>query len=153
MASIFEKWNKGIDKDFMESLDAQESGEGSGFEKVPNGTYEVKVSKMEIKSSKKGDPMFSAQFKIIGEKDSRKGQSIWMNQLVLQPFQIHIVNELLRSLDSGIEVEFKNYAQYNDLILSIAEAIETQKLEYAIEVGETEKGFATYKITDVFDGE
>lgn len=149
--SIFDKWNKTIDKDFMESLEAQEKGEGGTFEKVPNGIYEIRISKLELTESKKGDPMFVGQFKVLN--GTYKGQFIWMNQVILQPFQIHIVNEFLRSLDSGIEIEFKDYAQYNDLILSVAEAIESSKLEYAIKLGETDKGFTTYKITEVFEAE
>lgn len=151
--SVFDKWNKNIDKDFMENLRTQESGEGGGFESVPNGTYEVCINKLELKSSKKGDPMFCGEFKIIGEKDKLKGQRIWMNQVILQPFQIHIVNEFLRSLDSGIDVEFVDYAQYNDVILDIAEAVANQKLEYALKVGETEKGFKTFTIIEVFESE
>ncbi|MDY4823226.1 MAG: DUF669 domain-containing protein, partial [Candidatus Onthovivens sp.] len=38
---------------------------GGNFEAVPHGTYEVEVNKMELKKSKKGDPMLSIWFKII----------------------------------------------------------------------------------------
>lgn len=152
--SIFDKWNKNIDKDFIENVDAQDRGEGGSFEAVPTGIYEVKIEKMEIKASKKGDPMFTAQFKIIGEKDKLKGQCIWMNQVIVQPFQVHIVNDFLRSLDSGIEeIKFNDYGQFNDLVLNVMETVESQKLEYALEITENEKGYRNYKITEVFESE
>ncbi|SHF43655.1 hypothetical protein SAMN02746091_02527, partial [Caloramator proteoclasticus DSM 10124] len=49
-----------------------------------------------------------------------------------------------------IEVEFESFSQYNDLILDIHEAIDGN-LEYAVEYGETSKGFKTFKITEVFE--
>lgn len=150
--SIFDKWNKNIDKDFMENLDSQERGEGGNFEPIPVGSYESRVVKLELVSNKKGDPMFTAQFEVIGEKDKLKGQNFWMNQVILKPFQIHIVNEFLRSMESGIdEVEFKDYGQYNDLILNIAEKVIAEKLVYVIKIEENAKGFRSYTITDVFE--
>lgn len=150
--SIFDKWNKNIDKDFMESLDSQERGEGGNFEPIPVGSYESRVVKLELVSTKKGDPMFTAQFEVIGEKDKLKGQNFWMNQVILKPFQIHIVNEFLRSMESGIdEIEFKDYGQYNDLILNVAEKVIAEKLVYVIKIEENAKGFRSYTITDVFE--
>lgn len=150
--SIFDKWNKNIDKDFMENLDSQERGEGGNFEPIPVGSYESRVVKLELVSTKKGDPMFTAQFEVIGEKDKLKGQNFWMNQVILKPFQIHIVNEFLRSMESGIdEIEFKDYGQYNDLILNVAEKVIAEKLVYVIKIEENAKGFRSYTITDVFE--
>ena len=72
-----------------------------------------------------------------------------MNQVITQGFQIHIVNEFLRSLESGLDIEFVNYTQYNDLLLDVLEAID-DKLEYAVEYAEN-KGYDTFKIKEVFD--
>lgn len=147
--SVFDKWNKNVNKEFMSELDAQERGEGGNYENPPFGTYEVKIERMELKESKKGDPMFQALFKILtGEQ---KGKTILMNQVVLQPFQIHICNDFLRSLDTDVDVKFKNYTQYSDLILDVMESVEKDGLEFALEFGENDKGFNTYEITDVFE--
>lgn len=146
--SVFDKWNKNVNSDFMKDLDAQESGQGGNFENPPYGTYEVRIEKMELKSSKNGDPMVQVLFKILN--GAQKGKTILMNQVILQPFQIHLCNEFLRSLDSGLEIAFKNYSQYNDVILDVMEVIGEDKLEYALEFGENEKGYNTFKITDVF---
>ena len=56
----------------------------------------------------------------------------------------------MKSLDSGVDVKFDNFKQYNDVILDVFEAI-NDKLAYALEYGKNSKGFNTYKITDVFE--
>ena len=145
--SIFDKWDSEIDtKGLAEDVKSASENKGD-YKEVPHGTYEVKVDKMEIKATQKGDPMASIWFKIVNGE--YKNQRLFMNQVITQGFQIHIVNEFLRSLDSGLEVEFVNYKQYNDLMLDILEAIDG-KLEYALEYGEN-KGYDTFKIKEVFD--
>ena len=92
--------------------------------------------------------MLSVWFKILDGEF--KGSMIFMNQVVEQAFQVHIANEFLRSLESGIEVEFKTYKQYGNLIMDIHEAI-SEKQEYALSYTEGKKGFNKYEITEVFD--
>lgn len=145
--SIFDKWDKEIDvKGLAEDVN-NASQNTQEFEEVPHGIYEVKVDKMEIKETKKGDPMVSIWFKIVN--GGYKNQRLFMNQVITQGFQIHIVNEFLRSLESGLVIEFVNYNQYNDLLLDVLEAID-DKLEYAVEYAEN-KGYDTFKIKEVFD--
>jgi hypothetical protein len=72
-----------------------------------------------------------------------------MNQVCNQDFQIYLARQFLRSLDSGIEVVFESYTQFANLIMDIAEAIES--LEYEVKYGE-KKGFNTFEITEVYDG-
>lgn len=126
---------------------AKDGGSNGDFKEVPFGSYEVAIDKLELGVSKKGSPMLTCWFKILdGEfKNSR----LFMNQVVEQGFQIHLANEFLRSLDSGIEIEFKSFKQYANLVLDVSEAI--GGLEYAIDYGETSKGFKTFKVTDVFE--
>ena len=112
----------------------------------------MSIEKLELTETKKtGKPMVSRWMKIISDCEF-KGQRIFMNQVITQGFQIHIMNSFLRSLlpdDSGIDVEFTGYADYNDLLLDIAEYID-RKFEYALEYGENNKGFDTFQITDIF---
>jgi hypothetical protein len=78
---------------------------------------------------------------------------IFYNQVITQAFCIHKVNELLRSMDTGIEpIEFKTYKQYAQLLMDVHEAVDG-KLEFGLEYGEGKKGFGTYEITDVFEVE
>lgn len=145
--SIFDKWDKEIDvKGLAEDVNSA-SQNTQEFKEVPHDTYEVKIDKMEIKETKKGDPMVSIWFKIVNGE--YKNQRLFMNQVITQGFQIHIVNEFLRSLDSGLDIEFVNYNQYNELLLDVLEAID-DKLEYAVEYAEN-KGYDTFKIKEVFD--
>ena len=65
-------------------------------------------------------------------------------------FQIHLVNEFLRSLDTKVNIEFTSYSQYAKLLEEVKEVIDKEQLEYGIEYGE-KKGFKTFSITDVFD--
>ena len=134
MASIFDKWNQEVDQAKLKK-EIQEAAEGStNYDEVPSGEYEVAVEKMELVATKEtGKPMLSVWFNILtGE---HKGHKIFMNQVITQGFQIHIANEFMRSLDSGIDVDFDgNYEHYNDLILDIMEAID--KNLYHAEAGE-----------------
>lgn len=150
MAIDYSKFNKKVDLEGLKH-DVEEAKENGGsFEEVPTGTYEVAINKLELTESKKGDPMVSVWFKIIAGK--YQNSLIFMNQVITQGFQIHICNELLRSLDSGLDIDFEDYVQYADLLLNVFEKVDGN-LEYSLEYGETKKGFPTYKIIDVFEVE
>lgn len=150
MTKAWEKFDKAVDVEGLQK-DVQEAAEnGSNFKEVPHGQYEVKIEKLELVESKAGDPMVSCWMKVIvGEY---KGSLIFMNQVITKGFQIHIANEFLRSLDSGVDVEFKTYSQYGQLLMDIHEAIDGE-LEYGLKYGEGKKGFSTYEITDVYEAE
>ncbi len=149
---MFEKWNKQINvNQYLDEIAEIEANGGSvNFEEVPFGLYEVEVEKLELRASKKGDPMVSIWFNIVaGEK---KGQKIFMNQLVILPFQIYNTNEFLKQLDSGVDVKFTgNYSDYNNLMMDIKEVIDADKLQYALEYSSNPKGYPQFKIVDVFE--
>lgn len=150
MSNIWDKFDKEIDIDGL-ARDAKEAAENGGnFKEVPHGQYEVRVDKMELKESKTGKPMLSIWFKILNGE--YKNSLIFYNQVLSTIFGLHNANKFLRSLDSGIDIEFKNFKQYNDLILDVYEAIDGNA-EYAIDYSEGKNGFSNYKITDVFDAE
>lgn len=145
----FSKWDKQVDIEGLKHdiQDAAENGGGGEFKEVPLGAYEVRIKKLELKSSKKGDPMVSCWMQIL--EGEYKNSMLFMNQVITRGFQIHIVNEFLRSLNSGLEITFESYSQYAQLLMDIAEAIDN-KMEYALDYGE-KNGFNTFKITDVFE--
>lgn len=146
----FAKFDKQFDLEGLKNdvAEAQENG-GGNFEELPLGKYEVAITKLELTESKKGDPMVVVWFKVVD--GDYKNRLIFMNQVITQGFQIHIVNEFLRSLETDVEIEFESYSQFNDLLLDVFEAIEG-KSEFALEYGER-KGFKTFKITEVYDVE
>lgn len=149
--SVFDKWNKAIDVEGLakDTKEVEANGGTGEYAEIPVGTYEIKIEKMELKESSKGDPMFSAWFRILhGEYEN---QLLFMNAVITQGFQIGNVNRFLCSLDAVDEVEFKDYAQYNDLIMDIMEAIDEAGLEYLIEFKKNKKDFPVYTIKEVYE--
>ena len=149
MTNIWEEFDKVVDVEGLKK-DAKEAAENNGgnFKEVPPGTYEVEVDKLELKKSKKGDPMISCWMKVAAGE--YKGSTIFYNQVVSSGFGLHNANEFLRSLDSGVKVDFENFRQYNDMILDIFEAV-NGNLAYQLKYGKNSKGFNTYEIEEVFE--
>lgn len=147
MAINWEEFDKDVDIENLEKdVEKASTGDFTG-EDVPYGKYEVKITKLELTQSKKGDPMLSVWFQIIN--GNQKDRFIFMNQLVLQGFQIHTANEFLRSLQTDENIEFKGYAKYNILILNIYEKIANN--EYELDYQENKKGYKTFKILQKFN--
>lgn len=145
--SVWEKFDEMIDTKALKE-EVEKASEQGDFPEVPHGTYEVKIEKLELVESKSGKPMMTCWMKILdGEY---KGQRLFYNQVLHVGFGIHKANEFLRSLDSGLDIEFENFKQYNDLLLDVHEAIDG-KLEYAVKYGEDRKGFNTFEIKEVFE--
>ena len=150
--NIFAQWDNAVDMAGLQK-DIQEAAQNSGgdFKEVPHGKYEVSIEKMELKATKKGDPMVSIWMKIVSDGEYH-GQMLFMNQVITQGFQIHIVNEFLRTMTKNCAVptiEFKSYAQYANLLMDIHELIADQ-FEYCIDYGQTKKGFDTFEVLEVF---
>ncbi|WP_282804256.1 DUF669 domain-containing protein [Clostridium tetani] len=150
MANIWDKFDKNIDVEGLKADAKEAANNNSDFKEVPHGEYEVEVNKLELRESKKGDPMLSIWFKILNGE--YKGSLIFYNQVLSSGFGLHKANEMLRSLDSGIEVEFESFSKYNDMLMDIAEAIDG-KLEYALSYTANKKNnnFSEYEIKDIFE--
>ena len=153
MSNVFDKWDAVIDTEGLQKDVAEAAQNGGGnYEEVPHGIYEVAVKQMELKASKKGDPMVSIWFKILdGEY---KGSMIFFNQVITQGFQVHIVNEMLRTMvsecaDEVPDIEFESYKQYASLIMDVFEAI-NENFEYVLAYKKGKKDFSTYEIKEVF---
>lgn len=150
--NIWDEFDRAIDTKGLQG-DIKEAAENGGgnFKEVPVGKYEVAVEKMElVKSKSKGEPMVTIWFKIVGKDDPYKGSLIFMNQVITQGFQIHIVNELLRAMDTGMDIHFDTYSQYGNLLMDIHEAID-KKVEFALDYSENNKGYKVFEIEEVFD--
>ncbi|WP_050607243.1 DUF669 domain-containing protein [Clostridium niameyense] len=152
MTNIWEKFDKNIDVEGLKKDVEEAANNNNDFKEVPHGEYEVEVNKLELRESKKGDPMLSIWFKILtGEY---KGSLIFYNQVLSNGFGLHKANEMLRSLDSGIDVEFESFSQYNNMLMDIAEAVDGN-LEFALSYTANKKNpkFSEYEIKDVFEVE
>ena len=82
-----------------------------------------------------------------------KGSLIFMNQVVTQGFQFHIVNDFVRSLvsemDDPIDVHFKTYNQYGNTLMDVMEAIDNN-FEYQLDYRENSKGYNEFEIKEVY---
>lgn len=141
----FSKFDQKVDLEGLKK-DIEDSA-NSDYKEVPYGNYEVAVTKLELSESKKGDPMVKVWFKIVSGE--YKNSLIFLNQVITQGFQIHIVDELLRSFETDIDIHFDSYSQYAELLADVYEAIDGS-FEYGLKYGE-KKGFNTFEITEVFE--
>jgi hypothetical protein len=148
--NIWDKFDKAYNTEELAKEVQEQKESGGNFTPVPFGSYEVSVTKMELTESKAHDPMVTIWFKVLNGE--HKGSLIFYNQVITQAFCIHKVNELLRSMDTGLDIEFKTYKQYAQLLMDVHEAIDG-KLEFGLSYEEGKKGFGTYEITDVFEVE
>lgn len=126
---------------------ARENSRNGDYEEVPEGVYEVKIDKMELKESKKGYPMVSIWFKI--QAGQYKNSLIFYNQVITQDFQIAMNEKFLQSLKPGFLVEFFSYKDYEDLIMDVAE--ECSGRSYQLDYGKSKKGYPTFTISKVFE--
>lgn len=147
----FKKFNNLVDLDGLKKDVAEAAENTLDNDEVPYGKYEVKLEKLELiacKSEKnRGMPMVSAWFRIIN--GNQKNRLIFLNQLVNQGFQIHIMKEFLSDMDSGCEVEFEDYEQFGNLLMDILEA--SSNTGFVLDYSENKKGYKAYKIEEVFD--
>lgn len=150
MAIDFGKFNKAFPADKMkeELKEAKENGGST----LPDGEYTCKLEKMELGESSKGALMIKAQFRIT--KGDHKKQCIFKNCVLTgtknDGFMLLKANEFLDSLDSGEDVTFEDWEQYNDLIMDIAEAIQDDGLIYVVKL--TKNGqYQDFEIVDILD--
>ena len=144
----WKEFDKQVDLDGLKA--DVENNTGGEYKEVPTGNYEVAITKLELAETKETkNPMVKAWFKIVSDGE-HKGSLIFMNQAVSKGFQIHMMNEFLRSLESGVDIDFESYAQYAQLLMDVFEAV-NGNFEYALKYGKTEKGFNTFEITEVFE--
>jgi hypothetical protein len=160
MAFDWEKFDKEVDLETL-AADVEEVEKNGGlgdYEPVPDGQYEVEVEKMELTTSKKGDPMLSIWFKIVA--GDYEGQRIFYNK-VMQPqnerafgLQVHQNNEMLRALWNCEKdaVKFRGFADYADLVLDIHEDIDG-RFEYLLEKSTNKDGYDTFKIVEIYEVE
>lgn len=146
--NVFERFNSMFDLAGLKN-DIESAASNSGdFVEVPDGNYEVKVSKIElgetgVNSKNPGMPMLKIWFDIIA--GDFKGQKIFMNQMLTTGFGIHKANQLLTDLQSGVGVVFENFDQYHNVLEQVFGAIDGVG-EYELAYSHNTKGYATYTI-------
>jgi len=146
MENIWEKFDKNVDLELLQKDIDNAKDNKREFEDVPEGNYEVKITKMELKESKNGDPMMSVHMKIIAGK--YENQYLFLNQVILKPYSIHLAKEFLKSLETEVVIEFQSYAQFYKLLNEVMENIE--ELEYQVAFSKNKGGFSVYEIKEVY---
>ena len=151
MAFDFDKFNSITDLNgLVEDIEKQKD-KGGDYEDVPFGEYEVKVTKMELKESKNGDPMCSIWFQIVaGEQANRY---IFYNKVLLvnKPATFHFLHEFLRDMEVDTPIEFCDWKQYNDMIESIFKEIEDKKSFHIEYKASKNPKFSEINIKEVFN--
>lgn len=137
----FSKFDKEIDvKQLQKDIaEAQENGTGD-YAEVPAGVYTCGIDKLEVRTTKDGRPMLSAQFRIIGDEDGTKcdftKHCLFMNRVLYgtknDANMIASAIGWLKTLEPSddIDVMFETYSQFADLVLDIAEDIAA--LQYVV---------------------
>lgn len=150
--NLWDEFDKAFDTEAL-AKDVKEAAENGGRREVPHDTYEIAVTKLELTKSKKGDPMVTCWMKIV--EGEYKGSLIFMNQVVTQGFQVHIVDDFLRALTAEIpadkrpQIGFRTYKQYGEMLLDVAEAIDNN-FEYRLDYRENSKGYNEFEIMEVY---
>ena len=149
----FEKFNKMIDVDaYNRKLEEIENGNDGvdNYEELPDGTYEMRLERLQMVENRKGEPMVKLAMSVI--RGARAKSWIWVNYNILHPYAMHNLNEVLRDMDLETSIEWDgNFQHYNDVICDVLEEIKSLKIGFAVEVSHDSKGFASIKITDSWE--
>lgn len=148
------------DKKTLEKM-GQESDDGE-FEEVPDGDYEVRISRLELGTSKAGNPTAYVNFDIIA--GDYEGDVIYHTFSLggnKAGFKIKKFVDFVISLKPGVDFSYDNFKDANGdfdgnlfegVIDSVFEAI-GNNTEYAIEKSTNKGGYREIKVTQVFDSD
>lgn len=115
---------------------------------VPSGTYPVRIERVLLATTKESKmPVAAIILRIT--KGNYKNCKIFYGQIITEGFQMHDVNEFLRSLDTGISICFETYTQYGHMLTEIEHIASSYKMKYSLEYGINSKGYNTYNITRI----
>ena len=146
----WEQYDNLVDEKMLAGLDKLESGESSGdYEKVPFGKYEVVPEKIELTTSKSGNPMTVVWLRVVAGEYKRS--IIFAHFVMKSAFGIHKVKEFIRKMEPSCQVTFTSFSQWAVMLAGVSEEICKQS-SYVLDYGETvsKKGdrFDKYEIED-----
>ena len=158
----FDKFNAEVNTREIsnEIKDIKENGGlGGNFKELEAGNYNVKVEKLVVgecgpNASCPGAPLLRVDMKVISGE--RKNHHIFMNKplYAANPSDkwntskaIAQMVTWLNSLDSGLEVLFKSYDQFDELVMDIAEEISS----FNYDVDYDPDAFIPITVTAVYD--
>ena len=158
MSTIFEKYSSKINSEELAASqkEIQANATSTDRPEIPAGKYEVRVDNIEAKTSSKGNPMVSIQFRILAGKFEKS--CIFYNGVFHEDWMRHRVAKMLSDLiadgDNTAMVNLilkGSLSEVNNFCMDVAEDISGKKLEYLLDYGVDKKGYQTYKIAEVYD--
>lgn len=158
----WDKFNEAISGDIAKNINTISNENGSGdYAEVPKGEYIGQVVKLEVgecgaNAKAPGAPLLKLDFKIT--EGEFKKHHVFLNKVLYtdRDDEKWNISKLMGGVvgwvktlepSEGIKVEFKNYDQFSDLILDIAEDI--AELEYKIAYDPD--AFYNIEIKDVYE--
>lgn len=149
----FSKFDNAINQaELSKQLEEAKNNPQQTDREVPAGNYTVKIEKMELAATKDGRPMFKVQCRIL--EGEFKKWCLFMNRVIYgtknDANMIASVIGWLEKLEPSVQVEFKNYSQFADLVLDIFEEV-ADTVELDVEYDPN--AFNSISIEEVFDAE
>lgn len=145
----FKKFSEAFPADQMKK-DMEEAKKNS--DKLPQGDYRVKLDEMCLTENKSGKLMLKAQFRI--QSGDQKNKCVFVNQVLCgtknDGFMMLKAKEFLESLDSGIDIEFVGWEQFDQLVADVASAIQEDDLSYTLNIKD-DGDYQRYKIIEVIE--
>lgn len=152
MAFNFDVDVKELVEGFNQATENTENKEKE-FEKVPYGTYMVKIERLKLEKTKSAPvrPIVRVWFRIVEGKENNR--MIFMNQLVDTNQKMGIFKGFLMKLESGIQLGFDgNWDKFSAMLDNILQEIE-DTVEYELDYGQNAKGYDTFYIKGAYDAQ
>ena len=139
-----------LDNEIMDQLNKLESGEATGdFEEVPVGKYEIVPEKIEVTTSKNGNPMTVAWLRIV---EGPFRNSMLFNHMVMkEKFGIHRAKEFIHKLEPSSPVKFESFTQWDIYIKGVSEEVCCQSsyvMKYGKKKAKNGNEYSTFEIID-----
>ena len=149
MAIDFKKFSEAFPAEQMRK-DMEEAKKNS--DKLPEGDYRVKMDSLELTENKKQNLMLKGQFRI--QTGDHKNKCVFVNQVLCgtknDGFMMLKAKEFLESLDSGLDIEFTGWEQFDALVADVASAIQEDDLSYTLNIKD-DGDYQRYKIIEVIE--
>lgn len=155
MAIDFTKFNEMFPTDKLKKDMEEAAKNGGDFEKLPEGEYTCTLEKLELGESQKGNLMVKAQFRIV--KGDHAKQCIFKNCILTgtknDGFMMLQAKKFLESLDSGIDIAFNGWDDFDAMLGDIIDAISEDKLTYVISLKDNKKNpqYQDMEVVDIID--
>ena len=155
MAIDFSKFNEMFPTDKLKKDMEEAAKNQTDFDKLPDGEYDCTLEKLQLGESKSEKLMLKAQFRI--EKGDHSNQCIFKNCVLTgtknDGFMLLQAKKFLESLDSGVEIAFNGWDDFDGMLGDIIDAIAEDGLMYTVKVvtNKKNKDYQDITIVDILE--